>query len=190
MKKGLNIVLSIISKIAEVVAWIGAGAGLISFIGTLVDKSIISEIISEDGSMLFGIGFDVNALTATGDINYFAVTMYFIGISLALVLMALIFRNINIILRTMLGKYKHAKSTSPFQKDVVRRVREIGIFSIAMPIIGFITTTIIQIVSLIKDMPVEVSASFDGVIIGLVCLCLTQIFSYGAQLEEEVDGLL
>ncbi|MDO4747570.1 MAG: DUF2975 domain-containing protein [Eubacteriales bacterium] len=190
MKKGLNKTLSLITKVIEIVSWVGAAAGLVSFVGSLVDKSFIKELFLTESTELPGICFSVDALTETGDINYFAVSMFFIGLALTFVLMAMIFRNINIILRTMLGKYKHAKGTSPFQKDVVRQIREIGIFSIAMPVLGLIITTIINIVSKINSTPVEASVSFGGIIIGLVCLCLTQIFSYGAQLEEEVDGLL
>ena len=59
-----------------------------------------------------------------------------------------------------------------------------------MPVFAFVLTAIVYVVSLINGTPVGVSVSLEGVVIGLVCLCLTQIFSYGAQLEEEVDGLL
>lgn len=189
MKKGLNITLSVISKIAEIASWIAVVAGLVCCAASF-DKEFAKEIILEDGTLLTGIGFDVNAIGATGDINHFAITMYFVGCVLAFVLVALIFRNLDIILHTISGRNKKAESTSPFQKDVVKRVKNIGILSIATPIVGFITTTIIYVVSLINGNPVDVSVSLEGVIIGLVCLCLTQIFSYGASLEEEVDGLL
>ncbi|MBQ4128190.1 MAG: hypothetical protein IJD68_00285 [Ruminococcus sp.] len=190
MKKGLNITLSVISKIIEVACWIASVAGVISFVGSLVDKEFIRELIAEDTAELSGMGFDVSVLAPNGDINFFAVTMCFIGLALLFVLMALVFRNLNIILRTISGKYKNAESISPFQKDVVRRVREIGIFSISIPVLSFAITTIITAVSLINSIPCEVSVSLDGVVIGLVCFCLTQIFTYGAKLEEEVDGLL
>lgn len=189
MKKGLNITLSVISKIAEIACWIALVAGLICFAASF-DSTFSSEIIAEDGALLTGIGFDVNAIGDTGDINHFAISMYFIGVSVVFVLLALIFRNLDIILHIISGRYEKAESTSPFQEEVVKRVKKIGILSIAMPVVGFVITTIIYVVSLINGNPVNVSASIDGVIIGLVCLCLTQIFSYGASLEKEVDGLL
>ena len=114
----------------------------------------------------------------------------FSGLAIAFALVALIFRNLDIILHTISGRYEKAESTSPFQKDVVKRVKKIGILSIAIPVFSFALTAIVYVVSLINGTPVDVSVSLEGVVIGLVCLCLTQIFSYGAQLEEEVDGLL
>ncbi len=195
MKKGnkLNKTLSVISKITEIIHWIGAGISALMIFISIIDKNFITECTIEEGAdfLLFdAYGFDVNALTQTGDINHFAVTMAFVGIMITFILMALVFRNLDIILTTIMGKNQDAESTSPFQKDVVRRVREIGIFSIAIPVVGFVITTIITAVSLINGNSVEVSTAWDGVVVGLVCLCLTQIFSYGAQLEEEVDGLL
>lgn len=192
MKKGtkLNKALSIISKIMEIIHWIAVVMGVLMVLVSIFNKEFISEFILEYGANLTAYGFDIYALTQTGDINHFAVTMAFVGMMISSALMALIFRNIDIILTTIRGSYAHAKSSSPFQEDVVRRVREIGIFAIAMPVVGFIITAIITGVSLASDIASEASVSIDGLVIGLVCLCLTQIFLYGAQLEEEVDGLL
>ncbi|MBQ8860937.1 MAG: DUF2975 domain-containing protein [Ruminococcus sp.] len=195
MKKGnkLNKALSVISKIMEIVHWIGAGISALMVFITIIDKNFIAECIADEGAdfaTFDAYGFDVYALTQSGDVNNFAVIMAFVGIMITFILMALIFRNLDIILHTIMGNYKHATSTSPFQKDVVRRVREMGIFAIAMPVVGFIITSIITGVSLANGIVSEVSVSFDGVIIGLICLCLSQIFSYGASLEEEVDGLI
>ncbi len=189
MKKGLNRTLSVISKIAELACWIGVVTGLICFAGSF-NKDVAREIIAGEGNMMQSIGFEIGVITHTGVTNYFAVSMYFIGTVVAFALIALIFRNLDIILHTISGRYEKAESTSPFQKDVVKRVKKIGIFSIAMPVLGFVTTAIVYVVSLINGNAVDVSVSLEGIVIGLVCLCLSQIFSYGAQLEEEVDGLL
>ena len=189
MKKGLNRTLSVISKIAEIAAWIGVVAGLIAFAGSF-NKDVAQEIVAGKSEMLQSVGFELGVITSTGVINYFALSMYYLGTVIAFVLIALIFRNLDIILYTISGRYEKAESSSPFQKDVVKRVKNIGILSIAMPVFAFVLTAIVYVVSLINGTPVGVSVSLEGVIIGLVCLCLTQIFSYGAKLEEEVDGLL
>ena len=189
MKKGLNRTLSVISKIAEIAAWIGVVAGLIAFAGSF-NKDVAQEIVAGKSEMMQSVGFELGVITNTGAINYFALSMYYLGTVIAFVLIALIFRNLDIILHTISGRYEKAESSSPFQKDVVKRVKRIGILSIAMPVFSFALTSIVYVVSLINGTPVSVSVSLEGVIIGLVCLCLTQIFSYGAQLEEEVDGLL
>lgn len=192
MKKGnkLNKTLSIISKIMEIVHWIGTGLGALMIFVSIFKKEFVSAFILEEGAELNAYGFNIYALTQSGEVNYFAVTMAFVGMMITCALMALVFRNLGIIMTTIRGSYIHATSPSPFQKDVVRRVREIGIFAIAMPVIGFIITAVTTGVSLANGIESEVSVSLEGIIIGLVCLCLTQIFTYGAQLEEEVDGLL
>ena len=192
MKKGnkLNKTLSIISKIMEIVHWIGTGLGAIMILVSIFNKEFVSDFILEEGAELNAYGFNIYALTQSGEVNYFAVIMAFVGMMITCALMALVFRNLDIILTTIRGSYIHAKSSSPFQKDIVRRVREIGIFAIAMPVIGFVITAVTTGVSLANGIESEVSVSLEGVIFGLVCLCLTQIFTDGAQLEEEVDGLL
>lgn len=192
MKKGnkLNKALSIISKIMEIAHWIAAGFSALLALVSLLDKEFVNEVVADGGAELVCYGFEMNVLTQTGEINYFAVTMAFIGMIFSCSLMALIFRNLDIILTTIMGKYKRAKSSSPFQKDVVKRVRKIGFFAIAMPVVGLIFSAVITIVSLISGISTDVVVSFDGVIIGLICICLSQIFAYGTSLEEEVDGLL
>ena len=46
------------------------------------------------------------------------------------------------------------------------------------------------IVRLVAGDVVEVSVGQSGIFMGIVVLCLTQYFSYGAALEEDVDGLV
>ena len=36
----------------------------------------------------------------------------------------------------------------------------------------------------------EISNSFEGFVIGIVVLCITQFFAHGIELEKDVDGLL
>lgn len=36
----------------------------------------------------------------------------------------------------------------------------------------------------------EISVSQSGIFMGIIVLCLTQYFIYGAALEKDVDGLL
>ena len=37
---------------------------------------------------------------------------------------------------------------------------------------------------------VETSVAFDGFVMGLIVLCLTQFFAHGVELEKDVNGLL
>ena len=62
--------------------------------------------------------------------------------------------------------------------------REIGIFSISCPIIGLIMIIVLEVNA------VEISVNLEGLCTGIIVLCLTQFFIHGAQLEEDVEGLL
>ena len=70
----------------------------------------------------------------------------------------------------------------------IRRLRGIGILSIAIPVVGIVMSTAIRLI--LGADAVESSLHFDGLIMGIIVLCLTQFFIYGATLERDVDGLL
>ena len=67
-------------------------------------------------------------------------------------------------------------------------MREIGIFSIAVPVIGLFMSFIVRLI--IGVDAVEKSMDMNGVFMGIVVLCLTPFFVHGAELEKDVDGLL
>ena len=67
-------------------------------------------------------------------------------------------------------------------------MREIGIFSIAVPVIGLFMSFIVRLI--IGVDAVESSKDMNGVFMGIIVLCLTQFFVHGAELEKDVDGLL
>ena len=67
-------------------------------------------------------------------------------------------------------------------------MREIGVFAIAVPVIGLMMSVIIRLVIGVEA--VETSIDMSGLFMGIIVLCLTQFFVHGAELEEDVDGLL
>lgn len=60
--------------------------------------------------------------------------------------MAMVFRNVYLIFRTAKGKTWFAKGDTPFQKDIVRMVREIGIFYLAVPIVSLLMSVVAVLV--------------------------------------------
>lgn len=99
--------------------------------------------------------------------------------------MAMIFRNLHLI-------FKKSENASPFQKDNVRMMKEIGYFSISIPVIGLFMSFVCDLVlHLALDAElVETSVNMSGIFMGIIVLCLTQFFVHGAELEKDVDGLL
>ena len=61
-------------------------------------------------------------------------------------------------------------------------------FSIAVPVIGLLMSVVLRLAVGVDT--AEISVSQSGVFMGIIVLCLTQCFIYGAKLESDVDGLL
>ena len=96
-------------------------------------------------------------------------------------LMAMVFRNVYLILR-------NSENATPFQPDNVRMVREIGIFLIAVPVVGLLVSMAARLVLGVDA--VEGSVNLGSVMVGLVVLCLSRFFARGMELENETEGLL
>ena len=75
-----------------------------------------------------------------------------------------------------------------FQKDNVRMMREIGIFAIDIPVIGFIMSVITRLVCGVDF--AEICVDMGGISMGIIVLCFSQFFAHGVKLENDVDGLL
>ena len=87
-----------------------------------------------------------------------------------------------------LSRLYHPITGTPFQADNIRMMREIGIFSVAVPVIGLVMSVVVRLVTGVET--AETSVDMGGVFAGIVVLCLTQYFVHGAELENDVDGLL
>ena len=110
-----------------------------------------------------------------------ALLMFGIGAVLILGLMAMIFRNLNLIV-------KKSEGATPFQPDNLRMFREIGYFSIAVPVVGLVMSIIARLVIGVEV--AEISSNFGGLVIGIVVLCISQFFAHGIEIEKDIDGLL
>lgn len=191
MKK-LNKIIEVVSKICEVVSWIGVVAAiiicfLIGFRNTGISELFVENIdfISEMSSG----GFTIYPMDNTNiDVCYGSFMTFFISIVFTSVFMAMIFRNIFLIFRTAEGKTKFAEGVTPFQKPVIRMVREIGIFCISIPVVNLIISVIAK-VAMGAD-AVETSVEMMVLIFGLVIIALSQFFAYGMELESDVEGLV
>ena len=176
----------IVTKIVEVFQWVGSGLMLAATVCALVNPDWVGYIIGYDakeccGADLSVYGFEIQAAVTNGQIDMTALFLFGIGATLILALMAMIFRNLHLII-------KKSEGTTPFQPDNVRMFREIGIYSIAVPVVGFVMSVIARI--FIGVEVAEIANSFEGFVIGIVVLCITQFFAHGIELEKDVDGLL
>lgn len=190
--KKLNLLALIVSKFLEILHWLAAALMLCLLSLCLAAPNWLSGLLAQ-GAQRFGrelttYGFTLTVAGADGSVNLAAVALFTVGAISILSLMAMVFRNVYLIFRTAKGKTWFAKRDTPFQKDIVRMVREIGIFYLAVPIVSLLMS-VVAVLVLGAD-AAEPSVNFEGVVTGILLLCLSQVFAYGAQLERDVDGLL
>lgn len=183
--KNIGKIALVVSKIVEILHWIGAAAAGVLFVCTFAAGSRIISlwdkgVLSESDNAATTYGFEIDILDGAGNLNLKAVALFSICAVVTLSLFAMIFRNLYLIIKNS-GK-------NPFSADNIRRLKEIGIFSIASPIICFFISVISRIVLGAGDG--EIAVGMEGFITGILVLFLTQIFTYGAQLQKDVDGLL
>lgn len=184
----INKISVYIAKISEIVHWLGAILAIVFLVCAFTANDTLCKVLLSKNTELSCYGFNISVFDSSGNFSVIAFAMYSIAAAIILSLFAMIFRNAYLILKTADGKTWFAKGSTPFQKDIVRMLREIGIFLIAVPVIGLVISIIARAVIGVDSS--EISVRFDGVIIGLLILCLSNFFAYGSELQEDVDGLL
>ena len=185
MKK-LNTLGKVITKILEVSHWVGVALMIAAVICSIAAPNWIGYFVGFDakeccGANLEIYGFEINAPVSDGKVDLSSFLIFGIGAIVILAVMAMVFRNLHLI-------FKKSENSTPFQKDNVRMMREIGIFTIAIPVIGFIMSVIARLV--MGSDVAEISIDMGGIFMGIVVLCFTQFFAHGVELENDVDGLV
>ena len=184
--KGIITVGKIVTKILEVFHWVGAALMTAATVCSAAAPNWVKYFVGFDakeccGANLEVYGFEVNAPVVNGNADMTPFMLFGIGATVILAVMAMVFRNLHLI-------FKKSENGTPFQKDNIRMMKEIGIFTIAVPVIGLIMSIIVRLVTGIET--AEISIDLGGIFMGIIVLCLTQYFVHGAELEKDVDGLL
>ena len=190
--KGLTKVVTVLAKVLEVFAWVGSALVAASLIAIAAGKAdllpLFSNIRSEAELTMGGFSIDVSTLSQAQVIR--AYVMFFITMLIIFLLMAMVFRNIYLIFKTAEGKTKFSRGATPFQPDIVRMIREIGIFCLAVPVLEIIMSIAARLVIGFEGGEIAVTLDVTGIFFGLVVLCLSQFFAYGAALQKETEGLV
>lgn len=178
----------IIAKIMEVGNWI---LGIVLLAGAILvtanpEMLALAHDVFEGTVNVYG--FEVGLFNCNGVfLNGMLQAVFIIG-ALVSGLMAMVFRDIYLIGRFTLGQTRYAKGTTPFQPDNVRMIREIGIFAIAVPLVQYLGSVILRI---IFGADADISGfAYMGFVFGIAMLCLSQVFAYGVQLQQDTDGLI
>lgn len=183
MENRLNGAVRILAKLTEVGHWLAAAVVAALLVMSFVAGPKVAQVLtlSDAGTSLSAYGFDVEVMDGAGQVDLTALRLSCGGMAVILGLMAMVFRNVSLIM-------KRSKNSTPFQKDNIRMVREIGIFLISIPIVGLLFSTLLRLI--LGADAVEASIEVSGFMVGLVALCLSRVFAQGMELEADVDGLL
>lgn len=183
---------TILSKLLEIAYDIGAVTMLVGFVLFLLDKSLFPGVLVKGGVVpgeaVSVHGFSIALGNPDGTINSAAMILFLLCGAMTLELMAWVFRDTYLILRTTQGLTKFSQGKTPFQKDNVRMMREIGIFFISITVVQLIFSVIAALV--IGPEQVESSVGMMGLVTGLLMLCLSQVFALGMQMQNDMDGLV
>ena len=177
----------VLARIAEVLMWAAAAAMLLSFLIGIAAPDTVEEI--------FGVGAGDRKLTMAlvpgaldrmditgpdGELVMGSYMLHAVAGAIELALTALIFRRIWQII-------KLSWASTPFQRPVVDKVKQIGWLFIASPLVT-VAVSLVNFVIIWPKLSFTVDAS--GIITGVIMLALSQIFAYGVKLEDDVEGLL
>ena len=187
--KGLNKAVVIISRIAEVFYWVGSVLvlGIIGVTATHHDEFLRFLTDARVGdAVLTGNGFEVDVSSMSGDTTWVFI-LFFLATMITLILTALIFRNIYLSFKTAAGETGFSEGATPFQPAVIRSIRKIGIFTMAIPVVNFLADIVITAVT---RGAAETSVQFGYLVFGLVVLAMSQFFTYGAELQADTEGLV
>lgn len=182
--KTIQKITKVLMKVLEIIHWVGAALMIGAAVSALAAPQWLGMFIGMDAAgnrtELSCYGFEIMAEVSGGKVDTKSLVLFTVCSVLLLGLMAMVFRNLYLL-------FKQSEGATPFQKENVRLLKEIGIFSISIPVIGLIMSGIAR---LVLGFDAEISVEVDGFIMGLVVLCLTQFFAHGVELEQDVDGLL
>ena len=186
MKQCNRLVLAV-SKLLEVAYWLATAAAVVGLIGCFAAKDFFTSHLPVGTELTIG-SLELAVFTSDGTYPIAAAVLLSITAILSFTLMAMIFRNVYLSLKTSDGKTWFATGKTPFQSDVTRMVREIGIFYLAITVIAMVMAVLARLI-LGHDF-VELHVNLQGIITGIIILCLSQVFSLGTSLQKDVDGLL
>lgn len=184
---GLNKLAMAVAKVLEVLHWVGTALMAAALVVYFIREDWLDLFAELEGGLFSIRGYSVNIWSETGVLLRPVFVPAMIAGILVLGLSAMIFRNIYLIFKTSAGKTKFSEGATPFQKNNVRMVREIGIFSIAIPVVETICDVIARAAA---KADLSSNVSLVGVVLGIAMLCLSQFFAYGVELQAEADGLV
>ena len=183
MKK-IDRLACIASAIVEIVHWLIGVYMLVIVFLMLLARDVMLEAFANDGEGLIA-RLSINNMVVNADqlgANHFytAVIVTCLLSVISAVLMALIFRDVRKLL-------KQSFAETPFQPAVINRLQRVATLAMTLPVINLLGHAI---GSLLTEGVISLNFDLSGFIMGVLALALVRVFRYGAQLQNDVDGLV
>lgn len=167
------------TRIIEIICWAGVAIALICAVVGIIDAAFMENYLVADAGITVN-GVQVATIDGSHDFSMAAVLVALLGGCAALVLMALMFRNLYHVLAS-------AETGSPFQPANVQRLERIGWLAIAVPVVSLVLSVVFRLLGIDE---VELSFSLTDLIMGVLVLILSRFFAYGVSLQNDVDGMV
>lgn len=181
---------AVLTKLFEIAYSIGAVSMAVVLVLFLLDPYLPGEWVwgAEAYEELTVQGFSLMVTGPGAQVSRPAMVIFLVTGGMVLELMAWVFRDANLILRTTQGLTKFSQGKTPFQKDNVRMMREIGIFFLAIAVVELAASSLAFLI--LGPEFAEVSINAASAVTGILMLCLSQVFALGMQMQKDVDGLV
>lgn len=171
------------SKVLEVFVWIIL-VGVLFFLavcgfsGNSIIEKIAAGTLGFNSTNFGGLQLRIQ----NSDIT--VTVLIFMGIAIIAVAICMIFicRQINIMFRSVY------RGNTPFTKENIIRIKSMGMVLIVYNLFDFILGFLMK--AAVQNGNIIISFSLNGLMTGLLLICLSGIFSYGIKLQQEVDETL
>ena len=165
----------IITLVAEIVGIIGA----ILCLAMTVMAFVNPQWLLENGTLTVN-GIEISKpMELVKDPMVPLAIVFFAGVGVMGITALMFHRMRGIIMETMAGK--------PFQPCTVKWMRQIGYCAVSMPLVSVVMSLGAMLIGVDG---IFAELDFSGIMMGILVLCLTQVFAYGLELQKDVDGLL
>lgn len=182
-KTGLYSFTKTVSRVLQVIMIVAAISCLIGGVIVYFALSdgvieLIKQNIANGNLKISELGVSLHELGDARVAGVFGCLYGFVCTSLG----SIIFRNIYKVFKNI------DDNATPFTRENVKLVKYIGIYSIIAPFVGGVMGAIMNLA--VKNPNITISLDGTSLFMGFVVLCLSQLFAYGVELEDEVEGLV
>ncbi|NMM93189.1 DUF2975 domain-containing protein [Bifidobacterium oedipodis] len=130
-----------------------------------------------------------NAVQSAQSIEWLNLALALAAAIATYALFALTLREIAGMCRDLSSWAENRPEGTPFVASITQRLRRMGWFMVAVPLITFVLGAI-AIFATDRGASISVGSNAICVMVGFIMLTLAHVFEYGLQLQTEVDGLL